>query len=116
MIAPVSKANAAHYLWGQACEGWHLLERSDLHVIHELMPQGAGETAHRHEIARQVFFVLSGKLGMEIEDTIHQLAPHDSLEIAPGIVHRAFNAGREPVEFLVISHPSTRGDRQDEPL
>lgn len=116
MSAPVSKANADHYLWGDGCDGWQLLARADLHVIHERIPEGVGETAHRHDVARQLFFVLSGSLGMELAGTTHLLAPHDSLEIAPGAVHRAFNGGAGPVEFLVISHPSTRGDRRDETL
>lgn len=108
---PVGKDNAAHYLWGGDCDGWHLLERSDLHVIHERMPAGRSETRHFHETARQFFFVLSGVLGMEIAGAVHHIGAQRGLEITPGARHRAFNDGPEPVEFLVISHPTTRGDR-----
>jgi hypothetical protein len=34
------------------------------------------------------------------------------LEIAPEVAHTAMNRGGGDVEFLVVSHPSTRGDRQ----
>lgn len=113
MSGPIDKQTASHYRWGEDCDGWHLLERKDLHVIHERMPEGRSERAHIHGVARQFFFVLSGVLGMELEGQTHAIGAHQGLEIAPGAWHRAFNDGPGPVEFLVMSHPTTRGDRVD---
>jgi hypothetical protein len=29
----VSIENAEHYIWGEICDGWHLLKRDDMSVI-----------------------------------------------------------------------------------
>jgi hypothetical protein len=34
----ISKQNAEHYIWGDNCDGWHLVNNKDLSVIHERMP------------------------------------------------------------------------------
>lgn len=111
--APVSRANAPHYLWGEHCDGWHLLEGQDLHVIEEEMPPGTCETRHYHHKARQFFYVLSGQLTIDVSDTAHPLDPGQGLAVAPGTPHIAANRGNFPVRFLVISAPTTRGDRHD---
>lgn len=50
---------------------------------------------------------------MELEGKTHQLDVHQGVEIPPGAKHQARNDGKGDVEFLVISHPTTRGDRSD---
>jgi mannose-6-phosphate isomerase-like protein (cupin superfamily) len=61
LASPVSISNAEHYVWGQVCDGWHLLKSDGLSVICERVPPGAGEIAHYHERAHQFFYVLSGR-------------------------------------------------------
>ena len=61
-------SNVEHYVWGEACDGWRLLNCLDLTVIQERVPAGAGEVAHVHAKSRQFFFVLSGTATMEFED------------------------------------------------
>ena len=39
------------------------------------------------------------------------LAEGQGIEVAPGVAHQFMNVSREDVHFLVVSHPSTRGDR-----
>lgn len=110
----VSRANAPHYLWGGgACDGWRMLDRPDLSVTAERMPAGTSETPHRHANARQYFFVLKGELTIRHGETATQLGPQDGLEIAPGTPHTAINESAAAVEFLVISAPSTRTDREE---
>ena len=110
---PISKATAEHYIWGGVCDGWHLVKGSDLSVIHERMPPGASEQRHSHERARQLFFVLTGSLTLEVEGTTHHIVAGQGLEIAPTAHHQAINTSPEAVEFLVVSAPTTRGDRID---
>ncbi len=107
----ISKNVAEHYIWGEVCDGWHLVKQPELSVIHERMPAGSAEVRHYHERSRQFFFVLSGVLTMERDGTTETLQPHDGLEISPGVPHQARNEHADDVEFLVISHPTTRGDR-----
>jgi quercetin dioxygenase-like cupin family protein len=110
----VSKDTAPHYLWGGDCDGWAYLARPDLSVIRERMPPGRSEVRHHHERARQFFYVLTGALTLEIDGAVHVAAAGEGLEIAPGARHQARNETDGDIEFLVISHPTTRGDRIDE--
>ncbi|PJZ03975.1 cupin domain-containing protein [Pantoea rodasii] len=109
----IAKENAEHYVWGEACDGWYLVNRHDMLVIHEKMPPGTAETRHFHSVSRQFFFVLKGVLTMELEGEVNHLSAHQGLEIPPGSAHQARNDGESSVEFIVISHPTTRGDRSD---
>ncbi len=112
----ISKANAEHYVWGGDCDGWHLMKRPELSVIHERMPSGRTEVRHHHAAARQLFFVLTGELTMVLDDRVEAIGAGEAIEIAPGVRHQAANRAAGPVEFLVISHPTTRGDRVDAPV
>jgi mannose-6-phosphate isomerase-like protein (cupin superfamily) len=100
-----------HYQWGDVCDGWRLLERSDLSVIQERIPPGAGEARHYHARARQLFFVRHGELQIELQDRLFHLAEEDSLEVPPGDAHRVRNEGSVDAIFLVVSAPTTRNDR-----
>jgi mannose-6-phosphate isomerase-like protein (cupin superfamily) len=106
---------SSRYDWGAGCEGWRLLDRRDLRVIRERVPPGAGEVRHRHQRARQLFVVLAGALDVIVGDVHHELGPGDALEIEPGHSHQVGNQSQVAVEFLVISAPSTDGDREDLP-
>jgi mannose-6-phosphate isomerase-like protein (cupin superfamily) len=112
MTGSISTANAPHYVWGDACDGWHLVRSEGLSVIQELMPPGATEVRHRHARTRQFFYVLAGVLTLEVEGTFHVLTTGHGVEIAPGVPHQAINRGTEPVAFLVISQPPSHGDRE----
>ncbi|HRD78481.1 MAG TPA: cupin domain-containing protein [Hyphomicrobiaceae bacterium] len=107
----ISKGNAPHYVWGGDCDGWRLADTAGLSVIHERMPAGRAETRHHHAQARQLFYVLAGELTMERDSATDVARAGEAIEIAPGERHRAVNASAADVEFLVISAPTTRGDR-----
>jgi len=107
----VSISNAEHYLWGDVCDGWHLLKREDMSVIQERVPAGRAEAMHYHQVARQFFFILNGEGTMVFEDREVKLQKGSGLEIPPGVKHQFCNKSQSEVHFLVISVPSTRGDR-----
>jgi len=107
----MSAATAEHYVWGKVCDGWHLVRTHELSVIEERMPSGASEQRHRHEFARQFFYVLAGELTMEVDGVMHVLAAGMGSEIAPGCAHQAMNQSGEDVRFLVVSQPQSHGDR-----
>lgn len=111
----ISKDNSGHYVWGDNCDGWYLVNRQDMLVIHEKMPPGTYEKRHYHSVSRQFFFVLQGVLTMELAGKRHEICAQQGLEIPPGSEHQARNDSVSPVEFIVISHPTTRGDRTDLP-
>lgn len=112
-VGPMNMARAEHYVWGEVCDGWRLLDGADLSVIEERMPPGSAEARHHHARANQLFYVLDGRLTIELGDTSHTLKRGDALNVRPGAPHQARNESDRPVRFLVISAPSTRDDRQE---
>ncbi|KZC40756.1 cupin, partial [Rhodanobacter denitrificans] len=90
-MAAVSTANAQHYHWGDACDGWHLLAGGDLSVIEERMPPGTAEQRHRHVRARQFFYVLEGTAMLEVDGVTHRLRRDEGLHVPPGAAHQMRN-------------------------
>jgi mannose-6-phosphate isomerase-like protein (cupin superfamily) len=109
----VSKKNAEHYVWGENCDGWHMLKDPDLHVIQESVPPGKSEQRHLHSVAQQFFFILNGQAVMELEGRDYALSAGEGIHIQAGKPHQFKNPYKDPVEFLVISNPTTHGDRSD---
>jgi quercetin dioxygenase-like cupin family protein len=115
-MAAVSTANAQHYHWGEACDGWHLLAGDDLSVIEERMPPGTVEQRHRHARARQFFYVLEGMATLEVEGVTHPLQRGGGLHVPPGAAHQMRNDSTTDVRFLVVSAPKGHDDRTPAPL
>lgn len=111
MSDPISQQNAEHYVWGDGCDGWHLLRHDALSIIEEQMPPGAREQRHRHAKARQFFYVIDGQLTMEVEGGFHLLRAGEGIEVAPGQRHQVINDSAADARFLVISSPPSHGDR-----
>jgi len=107
----ISTENAEHYIWGEICDGWHLLKRDDLSVIQERVPTGGAEVMHYHNVARQFFYILEGEGTMVFEDHDLVLKKGQGLEIPPQVRHQFKNQSNADVHFLVISIPTTKGDR-----
>ncbi len=107
----ISKATAPHYVWGDRCDGWPLVQSDGLSVIQERMPPHAAEVRHHHHAARQFFYVLSGVATMEHGEERVALRGGEGVEIAPGVSHRIRNESERDIEFLVVSTPPSHGDR-----
>jgi mannose-6-phosphate isomerase-like protein (cupin superfamily) len=112
---PTNASHAEHYTWGGVCDGWYLLKGADLSVIEERVPPGASEIRHHHSRARQFFYVLSGTATLEFDGFADTLGKGDGMHVSQSVVHRLVNNSLEDVLFLVISAPSTSGDRTNVP-
>ncbi len=110
-MQPIDRSSAEHYIWGEVCDGWHFVKRADMSVIAERVPPGASEVRHYHVNARQFFFILSGCATIKINGERVTIKEGQGLEVAPSIPHQFINESSADVHFLVVSHPSTRGDR-----
>ena len=110
-VRTVTSNDAEHFVWGNQCDGWHLVRTPTLSVISERMPPGTSEVAHRHANAQQFFFVLSGELVLESNGTRHVLHAREGAHVPAHVVHQALNVSNAAVEFLVISEPPSHGDR-----
>jgi mannose-6-phosphate isomerase-like protein (cupin superfamily) len=111
----ISIENAPHYTWGRECDGWHLVNQPGLGVIRERMPPGTEEVHHFHHRARQFFWILAGRAEMLVAGETVALEPGQGVEIAPGTPHQIRNPGPVDLEFLVVSHPHSHGDRAPVP-
>lgn len=107
----VNKSIVEHYKWGNNCDGWHLLKSRGLSIIEERMPSGTSEVLHYHEVAEQFFLILKGRATFIYNDQRMEVSERSGIYIAPKVVHRIINEESKDLEFVVISRPSTRGDR-----
>ncbi|WP_433946867.1 cupin domain-containing protein [Paenibacillus sp. SN-8-1] len=108
----ISKKNVQHYIWGDNCDGWRLIDEEDRCIIHERMPVGASEVRHFHSKAKQFFFILSGTMTIELDGTVYNLEEHEGIEVKPILPLQVYNKSYRDLEFLVISQPNTRNDRE----
>ncbi|WP_205720064.1 cupin domain-containing protein [Fodinibius halophilus] len=83
----VSKEVSEHYNWGDHCDGWHLLKNPQLSIIQEQMPPDTKEVKHYHVESEQFFFVLSGKIAIEINDKVHTLNTEVGMHIPAQQAH-----------------------------
>ncbi len=110
-LSIMSRNNAEHYIWGNGCDGWHMVRDSNLSVIEECMPAGASEVCHYHQKAQQFFLILGGQAVMEADGQRIPMSVGQGVRIPPGTFHRFCNESNEPVRFLLISQPPSHGDR-----
>lgn len=107
----ISKDNAEHYIWGHKCDGWHLVKSDELSIIHEKMPPKTSEVKHFHQNAKQFFFILSGQAEIEVNGETILLNKHEGIEILVGVPHQMINNSDYDTEFVVVSMPTSKGDR-----
>lgn len=109
----VSKENAEHYLWGEGCDGWHLVKSKSLSVIQERVPSGSSEVRHLHQKAEQFFFVLSGCATLEVDGETFEIKEHQGFHVPSNIPHQLSNRAQTDLYFVVTSTPPSHGDRID---
>lgn len=109
--SPIDTSTAEHYRWGGICDGWHLLKSPELSVIQEHVPVGGSEVKHFHSKSQQFFYVLAGVATLEFEGHTRQVSAGQGIHIPAGLPHRFTNQSSAGVDFLVVSSPSTAGDR-----
>ncbi|QYR21936.1 cupin domain-containing protein [Paenibacillus sp. sptzw28] len=107
----ISRNNAEHYIWGNNCDGWRLINEEDRSIIHERMPAATSEVRHLHNKSKQFFFILSGTMAIEVDGIEYILKEHEGIQVLPTVPHQVFNMSDKDIEFLVISQPNTKNDR-----
>ncbi len=109
----IDKHTAPHYTWGNGCDAWVLADTPSLSIKQEAMPAGSQETLHFHAAAKQFFFILGGTANLYVNDEKQLLKEGQGLLVGSKAKHFIANESEEPLSFLVISQPSTEGDRID---
>ncbi|WP_435625364.1 cupin domain-containing protein [Flagellimonas sp.] len=103
--------NTEPYSWGENCKGWEFVRDSSLSIIEELMPPNTSETKHYHSKSQQFFYILKGEAAFYINNELHKVNEREGIQIPAKTVHQIRNNGLSNLEFLVISQPTSRGDR-----
>ena len=107
----INKQTAVHYLWGDNCDSWVLVDTPGLSVKQESMPGLTREKLHVHTKAQQFFFVLKGSATFYLEGSKIIVDEQSGLLIKPDTRHYIANETTEQLDFLVISQPTTNNDR-----
>jgi mannose-6-phosphate isomerase-like protein (cupin superfamily) len=107
----IEKESAQHYFWGENCDSWVFVESVGLSVKQEKMPGGAREKLHFHSRAQQFFFILKGLATFYLDGEKIEIPEQKGLLIEPKAEHLIANETDGPLEFLVISQPTTNNDR-----
>jgi len=107
----ISLDNAEHFVWGEGCDGWHLVKSPSLSVIQERVPADCCEVRHLHRKSEQFFYVLSGIATLEIDGVVYKLTAGQGLHVPATVPHQLKNEGREDLWFVVTSTPPSHGDR-----
>ena|SRR2546423_5956518 len=111
-MKPVSKYNSLkHYVWGNNCDGWSLVDNASLSVKQERMPVGTSEALHYHQYSQQFFYILKGKAQFEVEGSTSEVNSGEGIHIEAGKKHRIINNSQEDLEFILCSQPATANDR-----
>jgi mannose-6-phosphate isomerase-like protein (cupin superfamily) len=69
--------------------------------LHRLKPGKRQPFAHKHDVAEEVYVVLAGSGRAKLDDDIVDIATHDAVRVAPGVI-RSFEAGSDGLEMLVF--------------
>ncbi len=76
-----------------------------IEVENEVQPK-AGPPMHRHHFQRESLTVQSGRMGYQVAGKAPQEASvGESVSFAPGVVHRFWNAGDEPLRCTGVIGP-----------
>jgi RimJ/RimL family protein N-acetyltransferase/quercetin dioxygenase-like cupin family protein len=106
-----SALNALHFIWGENCEGWWLKKNGSFTVISEMMPPGTSEAKHFHTLTEQFFYVLEGKVNIELDKREYSLQEHEGIRVPAGTLHKIRNCSKQNARFLVVSCPDSQEDR-----
>ncbi|SHG22396.1 cupin domain-containing protein [Dysgonomonas macrotermitis] len=111
MAKKLLKEEVKHYIWGDNCDGWIFVDTNELSIKQEAMPPSTKEKKHYHTTAQQFFYILKGRATFYIESEKIEINKHEGITITPDKEHYIANETTTPIEFIVVSQPSTNSDR-----
>jgi quercetin dioxygenase-like cupin family protein len=74
-------------------------------IEHTIPPRGLAAPVHTHENEDEYSYVLSGRMGAMVGDTVIEAGPGDLVVKPRGIPHAFWNAGDEPARLLELISP-----------
>ena len=77
-------------------------------VTHRVVAPGAGgimgrSRGHRHKTQEEVYFLVSGRVQVKLDDEVIELGPGTALRMAPEVVRSVYNHTDEDATLILIS-------------
>lgn len=69
------------------------------------LPPGGQTQPHYHPRTEEIYYILTGRGRMQIEQEVREVGPQDAIAILPGQRHQITNIGSEPLVFLCCCAP-----------
>jgi mannose-6-phosphate isomerase-like protein (cupin superfamily) len=70
------------------------------------VPEGGATTAHYHRTTEEVYLFTHGGGRMRLGDEEREVAAGDTVVIPPGVEHKVWNTGAEPLRLLCACAPA----------
>ncbi|RAV28695.1 cupin domain-containing protein [Sinomicrobium soli] len=106
-----NKENSAHYVWGDKCDAWTLLQSENGIIKEECMPSNTEEQLHYHNETEQFFYILEGVATFFLDGKEIQVSGNEGIGIKAKQAHKICNKSAGPLRFLVVSIPGNPVDR-----
>ena len=75
-------------------------------LTYRRMPEGSGgkgSYGHRHKTQEEIYFLISGKLEVKLDDEVVELGAGTAVRVAPEVARSLWNAGPEDAEVVIVS-------------
>jgi mannose-6-phosphate isomerase-like protein (cupin superfamily) len=70
------------------------------------VPPGGETVEHFHRVTEEIYFFTHGSGRMRLGDEEREVGPGDTVVIAPGVPHKLWNTGEEPLRLLCCCAPA----------
>ena len=70
------------------------------------VPPGGETSEHFHRTTEEIYFFTHGSGRMRLGDDEREVGPGDTVVIAPGVPHKLWNMGQEPLRLLCCCAPA----------
>ncbi len=67
---------------------------------------GAATEEHYHRLTEEIYFFTHGSGRLRVGDEEREVEPGDTVVIAPGLRHKLWNTGAEPLRLLCCCAPA----------
>lgn len=70
------------------------------------VPVGGATTEHYHPLAEEIYYITHGKGLIRLDGEERETTAGDAIAIPPGVRHKIWNTGYEPLRFLCCCAPA----------
>jgi len=70
------------------------------------LPIGGSTQEHFHKVTEEIYYITHGLGKMRIENEMRDVQPGDAIAIPPGLKHKIWNTGAEPLRLLCCCAPA----------